>query len=452
MMLRTSAGVVLGVAGFAAAAVGQTHVVKKPETVVRAVAVYEFTGEEGKATASRVVPVSVFINGGFEDGGVYLARPVPFSLDVGTVFELEKAGMAEGTLELAYARHLQGEVNSPGDEGWFAYGAFKPRPVEVAAVVAKSGVLPVIVASGGTGPKLNNKSDVPEAKAEARTPVDRSTAVGGGATVSAAGGNADSDSAKDDPDRPTLKKRTPAEQKATQKKNSSASVAAVGELNDDPDRPNLHRGKPVTRMDETDLPPLQGLPKDMHQMVAVSDAKTRAEHDFARPWESDAERVGMMATMRGLAMARVSNYGTAVITTKAATAAERKARAVPSIAAGEVGQLVGEELHGFLLSYGGAETFVYSAATAGTGVAAKHVLLVAQKDQQGALRVAFSSVTDEAHLDRTPWMRLVDAVDAEASNRASLLIEMRGATTRQFGLYRVIGARAEQVFVAGGVE
>ena len=64
----------------------QTHVVRKADQVVRAVGVYEFTGEEGKATASRLVPVTVFINGKLEDAGLYLARPVPFALGTGTVF------------------------------------------------------------------------------------------------------------------------------------------------------------------------------------------------------------------------------------------------------------------------------------------------------------------------------------------------------------------------------
>ena len=51
-----------------------------------------------------------------------------------------------------------------------------------------------------------------------------------------------------------------------------------------------------------------------------------------------------------------------------------------------------------------------------------------------------------------PWMRLVDVVDAEASNRASLLFEMRAEHVRQFALYRVIGAQAEQVFQTGTTE
>jgi hypothetical protein len=111
--------------------------------------------------------------------------------------------------------------------------------------------------------------------------------------------------------------------------------------------------------------------------------------------------------------------------------------------------LLDEELKGYTLSYGGADTFVYMAHTAGDGDALRYVTVVAQKDSMGTLQPAIQSVTDAAHLDRTPWMRLVDVVDAEASNRASLLFELRGETAREFALYRVIAARADQTFVTG---
>ncbi len=78
--------------------------------------------------------------------------------------------------------------------------------------------------------------------------------------------------------------------------------------------------------------------------------------------------------------------------------------------------------------------------------------MVAQADVNGELQPAVQSVTDESHLDHTPRMRLVDAVDAEASNRASLLFELRSQTTRQFALYRVIGSRAETTFTTGSTQ
>ncbi len=59
------------------------------------------------------------------------------------------------------------------------------------------------------------------------------------------------------------------------------------------------------------------------------------------------------------------------------------------------------------------------------------------------------NVTDAAHLDDTPRMRLVDAVEAEKDNRGELLFELRGTTERQFALYRVLRGDATRIFLSG---
>ncbi len=79
-------------------------------------------------------PVSLFIEGHLEDAGVYMARPVPFALDSGTVYEVDQAGMAKGIIDLLFARHLESaNLATVFDEGWFGYGSFKaptvPKPV-----------------------------------------------------------------------------------------------------------------------------------------------------------------------------------------------------------------------------------------------------------------------------------------------------------------------------------
>jgi hypothetical protein len=113
-------------------------------------------------------------------------------------------------------------------------------------------------------------------------------------------------------------------------------------------------------------------------------------------------------------------------------------------------KLADEVLKGYTLNYGGAPTYVYMAHTVETGSVMRYVTVVAQDNGMGQLKVALASVTDAAHLDRTPWMRLVDAVDVEASNRASLLFELRSKNSRQFALYRVIAAKPDEIFVTGG--
>ena len=93
---------------------------------------------------------------------------------------------------------------------------------------------------------------------------------------------------------------------------------------------------------------------------------------------------------------------------------------------------------------------VLSAHTDGAGAPMKFVTLIAQPDLYGNVAVLVKNVTDAAHLDDTPRMRLVDAVDAMADNRGELLFELRGATQRQFALYRVLRGQATRLFVSGG--
>ncbi len=514
--------VLLAMVGALAPAVGraQTHAVKKPETVVRAIAVYEWTGDEAKPTASRLVPVSIYINSELRDAGLYLARPVPFALDRGNIFEGQKAGVPEGTLELAFQRHLQAASDTPYDDGWTAYGIFKPVPKQTAYVAPKQ-TRPIsqVVVSGGNRPQFSNRSDTSGTSSTASNDDpnkpkmqrrdDSSTADGSGSASASSDANrpvlqkrsdstdtsstsddsktASSAPADDDPrrpvltrrsdsgnstdqtsttasttstdstdeaDRPTLKKRTPAQSKAAQHKGDQASVTSVGSLNDDPDRPTLHRGTSSS----PDISTLNGLPADMHQMVAVSDAKDRPIHDFARAWDSDVEQAEVLARMRQTARAKLATYDMqppappAPATQPApakTTARTKKPAPAPTPPPPAPAALADESLRGYTLSYGGAATFVYTASSPGSAGATRYVSVVAQRETLGDMKVALASVTDSTHLDRTPWMRLVDVVDAEASNRASLLFELRAEHARQFALYRVIGAQTEQIFSTG---
>ena len=505
----------LAALGVGVGAGAQTHVVKKPETVVRAVGVYEWTGDEGKPTASRLVPVTLFIYGHLEDAGVYLARPVPFALGTGTIFELDQAGVPEGTLEVSFARHLASR-NGDVDDGWMGFGPYKPLPAPKLVAAKKSGPLSKIEQSGGKpdsgasssgGPKFANKPagktdpgtastttspDDPDRPTMKRK-TDEGTASTAGSTTTTTPDDPDRPTMKrktdtdsttsttstanktddsdpnSDAERPTLRKRTEAQRKDARKEHDTSSVRGVGSLNDDPDRPSLHRGKSAGTMSEDDLPALVGLPAEMKQKVAVSDAANRTEHNFARAWMDDAERVTVTEKLRGIARERLAAYDKvasgagaapasapvkATTTPAARAAARRKAAAAAKASASTPAQveLKDEVVKGYTLSYGGAATYFYSATVKEADGVARYVSIVAQQEQGFDLRVAMASVTDEHHLDRTPQYRLVDVVDVEASNRASLLMELRAERSRQFALYRVIGAQAQQTFLGGTTE
>jgi hypothetical protein len=551
--------VIFGIATLTASvAFSQMHKVAKPQQVVRAVGVYEWTGDFAKPTASRLIPVSLFIENKFEDAGIYIARPIPFALLPGNLYILQNSGIDKGTLDLAYAKHLQA-VEPTGDlaydDGWFGYGSVKPlsAPRKTATALKPSKTLPVITASadpnrphfgskptdpassGGsdqskpdtttTSSTTSTDPDRPTMKrrtsdtsgsgtsdsgtppttsstpAASSTPADDpdrptmkrrtpdSTTSGSDSTTAstnpstASTGSAPADDpnrptmqrrspdttadtgsttsntppAADDPDRPTLKRHTPEDAKKAKTPSSDiASGTGSPSLNDDPSRPNLHRGKPTSAMNETDLPKLTGLPANLHQMVAVSDAVNRDPHPFTLEWDDEAQHKAILEKMQTIARAQLAAYGStpataapspapAVKKTTPTTARSRR----PAASAAPQTPLLDEELKAYTLSYGGAATYIYSANTGGTGAALRYVTIVAQDDGLGNLKAAIQSVTDAAHFNRTPKMQFVDAVDADASNRASLLFELRSQNARQFALYRVIASHPEQIFLTG---
>jgi cytochrome c553 len=460
----------------------QTHKVAAAEKVVRAVGVYEWTGDMAKPVASRLIPVSLFIDSKYEDAAVYLARPVPFALNTGNVYEIDRAGIALGTLDLAFARHLvaSGAATTLYDDGWFGYGKFVPPTPPKPSTLRPEKTLGVIngldddddrphfsarSAQPGSGDAATPTSGAPAPSGTPAADPDRPTLHRSTSSSDQTASSSSGETPANDPDRPTLRRHSPQDASKDTASQPDAN-SAVAALNDDPNRPLLHRGKPVNALTDADIPKLAGLPadQDLHQMVAVSDAANRPPHDFSRAWQDDAEHQAILAKMQAAARAQLAAYeaANAPPAPKPTAPSPPDTRRINSKLRHAVAQetpppptpvpLFDEQLKGYTLSYGGAATYVYSAHTGGLGPTLCFVTLVAQVDMQGELQIAIKSVTDAAHLDRTPRMKLVDAVDAEASNRASLLFELRAQNSRQFALYRVIGAHADQTFLTGSTQ
>jgi hypothetical protein len=285
----------------------QMHKVEAPERVTRAIAVYEWTGDMTKPTASRVVPVSLFIDSHFEDAGVYLARPVPFALESGDVYEVQTAGQPVGTLDLDVARNLVARHSQADDPvaAWYGYGRFLPPAPEKPAAKLHVSAHPSHITGAGEDSDdtphfvLRHPGDATPAKTPAgSTPEAKPDTTDSSTTTS----TTDTDS-----DRPTLRHRDPKDDAKRSKKEKPQGYVTgpADSLNDDPDRPTLHRGSPD---EDAEIPPLTGLPADMHQAVAVSDPASREPHDFTREWESSAEREQILAGLEKLARVRVAAY------------------------------------------------------------------------------------------------------------------------------------------------
>jgi hypothetical protein len=250
----------------------------------------------------------------------------------------------------------------------------------------------------------------------------------------------------DDPDRPVLKK---AKKKKQEDVGYSEGIADAT----DPDRPRLKRG--MANGDAVSvIPSLMGLPPDMQQAVAVSDAKTRAEHPWSYSWADPEDEVKMKASLEEIARSALGLNAPPPPPAPAPkrTAARRSAKPAPPAPEPPPAPLLDERYRVFELAYGSGATLVLSAHTDGPLAQRKFITLVAQPDLYGNTLVLLKNVTDGTHLDETPRMRLVDAVDALADNRGELLFELRGQTQRQFALYRVLRGQAEKLFVGGGGE
>jgi hypothetical protein len=202
------------------------------------------------------------------------------------------------------------------------------------------------------------------------------------------------------------------------------------------------------------LPTLMGLPPDMNQAVAVSDAMNRPQHVWSFSWANPADEDKMKSDMEDMARDALGLMRDApeapAKAPKAKAASRRKSSAHEKAAPPPPppAPLVDEQFRVFELAYGGGATMVLSARTDGEGANQKFVTLICQPNIYGKATVLFKNVTDGAHLDITPRMRLVDAVDVFADNRGELLFELRGATEREFAIYRVLRGQVTKLFTS----
>jgi hypothetical protein len=290
-----------------------------------------------------------------------------------------------------------------------------------------------------------------------------------------------------DPDRPTLHRSRKAEEAGMMETSTAAP---------DPDRPRLMRGKPDLGPEQA--PRLEGLPPTMQQSVAVSDAANHTEHPWKFTWANPDDERKMKASLEAMARTALGMDAPVPKPVRKTTAASGKRPLVAKTPLAEPVPLEEEQFRVFELTYSGSATMVLTAASPAPAGAAgasdgpapmaletpgihrgkpaatapatqaktatksapakaaakaapkpapqKFVTLIAQPDLYGGILVIYKRVTDTAHLDQTPRLRLVDAVDAMGDNRGELLFELRGDEQRQFALFRVLRGSAQQLF------
>ena len=502
---RIAAGFMLGALAATASAQYPGLVTKtdKSQPVLRSVAVLEWTGAAGKPSASRLVPVAIYDGEQLNDATIYLTRPEPLALAGGTEYELQTAGKPSGLFDVSSS----GEFHDSwlGFGAWKPLTA--ADAAKAAGAFNTSSLLNPVDAADDDKPVLKRKhpkgtdADDGTDNASAKT---SSTTSGTGSGIGSSGDAKKSPDTSADPDRPTLKRKSSDDSASSTPVAGSKSTAEVdpdrptirrkknvldagqmetSTLAPDPDRPRLKRGKPAD-LANTEDPRLTGLPPTMQQAVAVSDANNRAEHPWKYNWANPEDETKMKVALEGMARTALG-LDTPLAPAKPVrkTTAPRKKSMLPAEPPEPV-TLSDEQFRVFELAYGATATLVLTASsprppdvpdatqvdadraptirrgkpTATTAkqdattklppkpAPQKFVTLVAQPDLYGGVLVLYKSVTDSAHLDERPRMRLVDAVDAMGDNRGELLFELRGQTQRQFALFRVLRGSAEQLF------
>jgi hypothetical protein len=434
---------------------------------LRAIAVLEWTGDLGKPKSARIVPVTIFDGEKLQDAGIYLARPQPLALTGEVEYELKRDGKTFGFFDIQNAGQDQGT--------WVGFGKWKPLPPP--KPVKATAPAKVDDYTNDEKPVLHRKKDSSSSggsgSGSGPADPDRPTLHKGASDGDS--GSPGSDTAAGpapDPDRPKVEKKTsdagstpapsgtspsPDPNRPTLSRGNQApqpdylgNVDAV-RGSGDPDRPTLKHGKSAGVTGEL-TPTLMGLPEDMQQAVAVSDAKNRPDHPWTFSWANPEDEDKMKSEMEDIAreaMGLSAPIPAPAHSSRTTTTGTVRKTAKPAASAPVPAPLEDERFHVFELAYGSGATMVLTANSGGPPDRQKFVTIVAQPDLYGKVRVLLKSVTDMAHMDETPRMRLVDAVDALADNRGELLFELRGDGTRQFALYRIYRGTAEKLFVSG---
>jgi hypothetical protein len=420
---------------------GHIESAKKKAPSVRSIAVLEWTGDMGKPSASRIIPISVFDGEQYQPGGLYLAKPEPLALQPGTEYVLQDAGIARGLFDINTAQDVDGY--------WFGYGSWKPMAPPPKKTKPKQGKnMPQVVTDAG--------SDRPHFKG--RDSSGNSTSTDSSTTSSNAPSSGNSSAG--DPDRPTLRRRSdsPASAPAASTTEAGAPETPLGGA--DPDRPRMAHGQ-QTPKDDFQPAQLTGVPSSLQQMIAVSDAGEGEAHPLVYLWSDPGDADKMKEQMEIAAANAIAATAPPVKTTAktatrtttrapaATTAAQRRKAAAAPPPPKPV--FTNEHFKAYELTFSGGATLVFTGETTDHAGKVKYVTVIAQPDFNGVPKVLFKSVTDDDHLDVTPKMRLVDAVDARANNRGDLVFELRTHRDREFVIYRISGGLAEQVFTTGSL-
>ncbi len=466
---------------------GERKVPRKKEAGPRAIGVLQMSAN-GKTS---LIPVAILVNGKFWDASAYKADPVPMALETGTVYEAERAGSSLGLFTVNSALHSNA-VNLPNP--WIGTGKWVPNGTDTANKALKAESVPTGIDKGEGPPRLTRDptkvtqpSSAPPNAPQSQTTKpsdsgDEPPRLSKGTPPSSAtpptssnpAGQSQPGSTSPAPNTPTASKPSdsrPNDTKADDRASVPASDSGAGTSG----RPALRRGKPTEPLPEDEVPgynkvekagPTASLttvasssnaakaaqlvadtaPVDM--VPAISDASGPDPRSFAFEWLKDEEgdrKKQMIALAKDQVRAYVEAQAKARITPK--PAGPQTARHAAALKTKDP-ILENVQMKAFDLWVNNQPVMVLSAeahmpppppGVAFSAVDAEmqySIVLVAYPDIYNNLHKIYSGVTDKYHLDITPRLELIDAVDADGDRRGELLFHEISDGSKGWVIYR----------------
>jgi hypothetical protein len=428
-----------------------------------------------KGKKARFIPIAIMMNGKFYDASAYKADPVPMALEFGIVYEAFRTGVSQGTFTITQPGQLNRTWIAEGS--WLPAGAVDPH-------ARKKYTTPVIADDPYGPPVLHRRvpksepDSTPGSKDASQNSKDQSKEEQKPATATPPAAASPTPTASD-----AAKTAPPETAKASPPPAPPAGDRSTDEPPRDPNRPRLRRGKPdVSRPEEpfATFDALNAAPGSASG-TATSSAAAGAKDPAAapqivvipaisdaggpdpRPYTYDlkpAEEAIYRKQMLDLAWAQLHPQASASAK-PAAAASKRSGKAVAKPVAPEFDDVT---LRIFDLSNSNEPVLVLSAKThqtdasvagsagqthatqpgvtqPGSGKSSsslpKEITLIARTNLEGELQKLFFSQTDALHLDMTPRMELIDAVDADGDGRGELLFRRSFDGGSAYAIYRV---------------
>jgi len=458
----------------------------KKDTGPRAVGVLQMT-PNGKAS---LVPIAILINGKFWDASAYKADPVPMALEYGTIYEGEQSGNSLGLFTVGGALHR----NNPASGSlapWIGTGAWRPHGSEPDKKPEKAAAVPVGIDTSEGPPRLTRDTAAKDKPPDSATKSPANTnPTAGSNTPSNAPPSGGSSGSGDEPPRlskPASPPETPpnsapgsgqsapsgspapSDSKAGDtkgsgsKQQSQANIPASDSGTTEANRPRLRRGKPPESFADEDVPGYSrvgvnstatsdssktavAIQEDVQLIPAISDAGGPDVHSYTFQWlkgEEDDRRKQMTDFAKEQLRAYIAARAKASIPAPTARSTAARSVAKPKDPVLENVQMVSYDLwlsnQPVMILSAKGHMPVPAPGTAHSEVETEmqySVLVVAYPDIYNNLHKLYVGITDKFHLDVTPRLELVDAVDADGDGRGELLFRETSDQGTGWVIYR----------------